>query len=80
MRAVIGGVALLVVLAFVALLAARQLKTAVPVLAVPGAGAASTPVSSDARAQVQQTQQQVGAEVAKALEQGAAARNAEADK
>jgi len=80
MRAVFGGVSLLVVLAVVALLAARQLKTAVPVVAVPGVGAASMPASGNVLQQVQQVQQQVGADVAKALEQGAAARDQEADK
>ena len=80
MRAVFGVVSLLVVLALVALLAARQLKTTVSVVALPGAGAASLPGPSTVRDPVQQAGQQVGADVDKALEQGAAARKEEADK
>ncbi len=80
MRAVFGGVSLLVVLALVLLLVASQLKTAAPVLALPGTAAASTAGSGAVRDQVQQARQQVGDDVAKALEQGAAARKEEADK
>jgi hypothetical protein len=80
MRAVFGAVSLLVVLALVAFLAARQLKSAAPIVAVPRADAASTPTPGNVAEQVRQAQQQVGADVAKALEQGAAARNEQADK
>lgn len=80
MRAVFGGVSLLVLLALVLLLVASQLKTAAPVLALPGTAAASTAGSGAVRDQVQQARQQVGDDVAKALEQGAAARKEEADK
>lgn len=80
MRAVFGVVSLLVVLAVVGLLAARQLRTAAPIVAMPGAANASTPAASNVRDEARQIQQQVGADVAKALEQGAAARKEEADK
>ena len=81
MRAVFGVVSLLVVLALVGMLASRQLQaTRAPLAAIPGADAASMPAASNARDQARQVQQQVNAEVAKALEQGAAARRDEADK
>ncbi len=80
MRAVFGVVSMLIVLAVVAFLAARQLKSAAPRVAAPGAAAASAPLSGNVGEQLRQVQQQVGADVAKALEQGAAARKEEADK
>ena len=81
MRAVFGVVSLLVVLALVGMLASRQLQaTRSPLAALPGADAASVPAASNARDQARLVQQQVNAEVAKALEQGAAARRDETDK
>ena len=80
MRAAFGAVSLLVVLTCVALLAARQFKTAVPNVAAPGAAVASAPVSGNSSDQVQRVQQQVSADVVKALEKGAAARNDDAEK
>ncbi len=83
MRAVFGVVSMLIVLAVlavVAFLAARQLKSAAPRVAAPGAAAASAPLSGNVGEQVRQVQQQVGADVAKALEQGAAARKEAAGK
>ena len=81
MRAVFGVVSLLVVLALVGMLASRQLQaTRAPLAALPGADAASVPAASNARDQARLVQQQVNAEVAKALEQGAAARRDETDK
>ncbi|HKX41089.1 MAG TPA: hypothetical protein VJO99_08030 [Burkholderiaceae bacterium] len=81
MKAMFGMVSLLVVLAIVGLLAARQLKTAAPSVA-PGASAAAAAGLSTSgiatggtvREQSQQIQQKVKDDVAKALEQGAAAR------
>lgn len=75
MRALFGVVSLLVVLALVGLLAAKQLKTVAPPSTTPGASAAGTP-----REQVQQIQQQVKDDVARALEQGAASRAEAADR
>jgi len=69
MKAMFGVVSLLVALAIVGFLAARQLKTAAP-SAVSGDVAASGTV----REQSQQIQQKVKDDVTKALQQGAAAR------
>lgn len=80
MRTVFGAVSLLVALSLVAFLAARPLKSVAPIVAVPAANAASTPAPGNVVEQVRQAEQQVGADVAKALEQGAAARNEQADK
>ena len=90
MRALFSIVSLLVVLAIVGLIAARQMKTAVPVLPAPTPAATSDAVTTEAaqpqpppgnvREQSQQLQQRVQSDVAKALEQGAAARNDEAGK
>ena len=83
MRAVFGIVSLLVVLVAVGMLAARQLKTAVPTLppsVVPTAGIASAPaLPGNGREQSQQLQQRVQNDVAEALKQGAAARKDEAN-
>lgn len=73
MRALFGVVSLLVALAVVGVLVAKQSKTAASsIAAAPGSAAASgasTPVSI--RVQSQQLQQRVAGDVAKALEQGA---------
>ena len=84
MRAMFGIVSLLVVLAIVGLLASKQMKTAVPTLdraasAVPGATGVAAP-TGNVREQSQQMQQRVQSDVAKALEQGAAARAEASDK
>ena len=83
MRALFGVVSLLVVLAAVGFLAARQLKVAVPVLP-PGASAPSDPgplpAAVTVREQSQQLQERVKSDIAKAMEQGAAARKEDADK
>lgn len=83
MRALFGVVSLLVVLAAVGFLAARQLRVAVPVLpqaatAVPDS--APVPATVTVREQSQQLQERVKSDIGKALEQGAAARKEEADK
>lgn len=63
MRAALGIVSLLLVLAIVGLLAKKQLaatRTAVPVLqAAPGAAPVPVPAADTVRAQSQQVQQQV---------------------
>ena len=70
MKALFGVVSLLVVLAIVGLMAAKQLRAvSAPIAAAPGGAAASGSVRDEAR----QTQQQVAADVAKALQQGAKA-------
>lgn len=76
MRALFGVVSLLVVVAVVGLLAAKQLKTVAPMRSA-GASAASgaTPL-----AQSRQLQQQVKDDVARALAQGAASRAEAADR
>ena len=72
MRALFGVVSLLVVLAIVGLLAAKQLRTvSAPVALVPGQPAVAA--SGTVREQAQQTERQVAADVAKALQQGAQA-------
>lgn len=86
MRAIFGVVSLLVVLAVVGIVAMKQLKkvdTSVgaslpPVQSATDAPAAAAPASALPE-RVQQAQQRVGAEVGKALEQGAA-RTEAADK
>jgi hypothetical protein len=84
MRAVFGVVSLLVVLAMVGLLAARQMSATGQSMgkALPAAaGSSSAAPAATVREQSQQIQQQVKSDVAKALEAGAAAaRNAESDK
>lgn len=86
MKTLFGVVSLLVVLAAVGLVAARQLRTALPVPAVPADSAApgmaavpSLAASASVRQQAQQLQQRVGDDVARALEQGAAARREAAE-
>ena len=83
MRALFSIVSLLVVLAIVGMLAARQLKTAVPTLppAPPSVTGAAEPLPTpgNVREQSQALQQRVQSDVGKALEQGAAIRGA-ADK
>lgn len=88
MRAVLGVVSLLLVLAVVGVLAMKQLKAVdksvgagLPPATATDAPAAAAPASTvPARVQqTQQTQQRVSAEVGKALEQGAA-RTEAADK
>ena len=69
MKAMFGVVSLLVALAIVGFLAARQLKTAAPSAQTAGVAASGT-----VREQAQQVQQQVRDDVTKALQQGAAAR------
>lgn len=83
MKAMFGVVSLLIALAIVGFLAARQLKTAAPSAAggATAAAAAATGValpdvsaSGTVREQSQQIQQKVKDDVAKALQQGAAQR------
>ena len=81
MRALFSIVSLLVVLAIVGILAAKQMKTAAPTLdraasSVPGLAAPT----GNVREQSQQLQQRVKSDVSKALEQGAAARTEPSDK
>ena len=73
MKAMFGVVSLLIALAIVGFLAARQLKTAAP-SASSGAAASGT-----VREQSQQIQQKVKDDVTKALQQGAAARKDTSD-
>ncbi|HEY9063338.1 MAG TPA: hypothetical protein VIO33_00045 [Burkholderiaceae bacterium] len=81
MKAMFGMVSLLIALAIVGFLAVRQLKTAAPSVA-PGASAAAAAglsatgitTTGTVREQSQQVQQKVKDDIAKALEQGAAAR------
>ena len=85
MKAVFGVVSLLVALAIVGLLAARQLKAVAPSIGPGAAGAEAASVPSFAgsgtvREQSQQLQQKVQDDVKKALEQGAASRAEQADK
>jgi hypothetical protein len=86
MRAIFGMVSLLVALAVVGLLVKNQLKVVnkpVGASLPPAQSAAESPpaapAASTVRAEVQQLQQRVGSDVAKALEQGTA-RSQEADK
>jgi ABC-type phosphate transport system substrate-binding protein len=85
MKAMFGVVSLLVALAIVGLLAARQLRTVAPSIA-PGAsapaaeGVPSFAGSGTVREQSQQLQQKVQSDVVKALEQGAAARSEPVEK
>ena len=83
MKAMFGMVSLLIALAIVGFLAARQLKTAAPsatsgatAAAAATAGVALPEVSASGtvREQSQQIQQKVKDDVAKALQQGATAR------
>jgi hypothetical protein len=75
MRAVFGVVSLLVVLAVVGLLASRQLRAgAGPLAGLPAASGVTV------KAQSQQMQQKVAEDIAKAMEQGAAARREDAEK
>jgi len=67
MKAMFGVVSLLVALAIVGFVAARQLKTAAP-------SALSGAASGTVREQSQQIQQKVKDDVTKALQQGAEAR------
>lgn len=88
MKAMFGLVSLLIVLAIVGMLAARQLRSAGPA-AVSGstataaqtAGVALPDVSASGtvRDQAQQMQQKVKDDVAKALQQGAAQTKSAAD-
>lgn len=76
MRVVFGVVGLLVALAIVAVVAKKQLQAVgASVTAVAPAASGATVVE-----QSRQLQKQVGADVVKALEQGAAARRDEAGK
>jgi hypothetical protein len=76
MRIVFGVVGLLVVLAIVGVVVKKQLQ------ATGQAVSAAAPAASGANVaeQSRQLQQQIKADVTKALEQGAAAHRAEADK
>jgi hypothetical protein len=74
MKAMLGVVSLLVVLAIGGLVMSRQLKGQAPAAAAPAASA-----SGSVRAQAKRLEDQAASEVAKALQQGAA-RNADADK
>ncbi len=85
MKALFGVVSLLVALAIVGLLAARQMKSVAPSVAPSASRPAQADVpsfsgSGTVREQSQQLQKQLQSDVAKALEQGAAARGEPADK
>ncbi|MEO6030332.1 MAG: hypothetical protein ABIP61_00285 [Burkholderiaceae bacterium] len=82
MKALFGIVSLLVALAVVGLLAARQLQAVAPSVAPAAAAAAGVPAfaaSGNVREQSRQLQRKVQDDVAKALEQGAAALQKQAD-
>ena len=88
MKAVFGVVSLLIALAIVGFLAARQLKTAAPSATSGSTAAAAAPAgvalpdvsaSGTVREQSQQIQQKVKDDVAKAMQQGAAAREDTSD-
>jgi metal-dependent amidase/aminoacylase/carboxypeptidase family protein len=88
MKAMFGVVSLLIALAIVGFLAARQLRTAAPsassaatAAAAATAGVVLPDVSASAtvREQSQQIQQKVKDDVAKALQQGAAPRKDTSD-
>ena len=82
MKAMFGVVSLLVALAIVGLLAARQLKTAAPSASSGAAAGVVLPdvaASGTVREQSQQIQQKVKDDVTKALQQGAAARKDTSD-
>ncbi len=74
MKAMLGVVSLLVVLAIGGLAMSRQLKSQ-----AQAAAATSVAASGSVRTQMKQLEDQAAADVAKALQQGAA-RNADADK
>jgi hypothetical protein len=74
MKAMLGVVSLLVVLAIGGLVMSRQLKGQAPAAAAPAASG-----SGSVRTQAKQLEDQAASDVAKALQQGAA-RNADADK
>ena len=81
MRALFGVVSLLVVLAIVGFIAARQLRATGPAIGAalpPSSTTASAPAT--VREHSRQLQQQVQSDVVKALEAGAAARRDEAGK
>jgi len=86
MKAMFGMVSLLIALAIVGILAARQLKTAAPSVA-PGASAAAAAglsasglaATGTVREQSQQIQQKVKDDVSKALGQGMAPRKDASD-
>ena len=89
MKALFGGVSLLVALAIGGLIAVKQLKSVgagAPPHASVGASQAGSAVSPQmsgsgtVRAQTQQLQNKVADDVAKAMSQGAASRQEEADK
>jgi hypothetical protein len=88
MKALFGMVSLLIALAIVGILAARQLKTAAPsassgataaVAATAGVALPDVSASGTVREQSRQIQQKVKDDVTKALEQGAAARKDTSD-
>jgi ABC-type molybdate transport system substrate-binding protein len=74
MKAMLGVVSLLVVLAIGGLVMSRQLKSQ-----AQAAAATSVAASGSVRTQVKQLEDQAASDVAKAMQQGAA-RNADADK
>jgi hypothetical protein len=79
MRAVFGLISLLVVLAVVGILASRQLgATRAAVRASPSAPEAATPAATDVRAASRQLQERAKDDVVRALQEGAARRDAAA--
>ena len=83
MKALFGVVSLLVVLAIVGLVAVKQLKAVGHAGMAPGAEAPAAPqlaASGNVRQQVQQTQNKVADDVAKAMKQAAEARKDESEK
>ncbi|MEO6409843.1 MAG: hypothetical protein ABIO45_13970 [Burkholderiaceae bacterium] len=88
MRAIFGVVSLLIVLAIIGGVAVKQMRAssqatgqAALIAAPPTADGAAAPApAGNVREQSQQLQQRVRDDVSRALEQGAAARKAEADK
>jgi len=85
MRALLGIVSLLVVLAVVGILATKQLKAVGQVSGsatapAPAGVAPASAAGQTVREQSQQLQQRVGSDVKNALEQGATARGDESQK
>ena len=81
MKGLFGLVSLLSALAIVGFVAVKQLRSVGHVSVEPSAGVnAASPGGATVREQSQRLQDKVRGDVAKALEQGAAARKDEADK
>jgi len=81
MKGLFGVISLLVALAIIGLVAVKQLRSVGQVSVEPSGGVnATVPAGTTVREQSQRLQDKVRSDVAKALEQGAAARKEEAEK